>query len=174
MWNASKHDIRRCGDVMGCCSIGGVDTVRGSNIDKVYGEGQSPGKICVRSGRISKISYAVCACLFTLQIMVLNTDFPDTEGEQAATLNNNYLITHTNTCTYIYILFKKSNFYNKTFKRSYMFRTHDHPQGIYIVPCKSYNLKHSVNYFITLTRFCVSRTAYDSHTKTRHAATAPS
>jgi len=29
-----------------------------------------------------------------------------------------------------------------------MFRSHGHPQGAYIVPCESYNLKHSVNYFV--------------------------
>jgi len=32
-----------------------------------------------------------------------------------------------------------------------MFRSHDHPQGGYNVPCKSYDLKHSVNYFVMLT-----------------------
>jgi len=32
-----------------------------------------------------------------------------------------------------------------------MFRTHDHPQGVYVVPCKSYHLKHSVHYFVMLT-----------------------
>ena len=31
-----------------------------------------------------------------------------------------------------------------------MFRSHDHPQRAYIVPCYSYNLKHSVNYFVML------------------------
>jgi len=36
---------------------------------------------------------------------------------------------------YIYILFKKSKSYIKYLKRSYMFRSHDHPQGAYIVPC---------------------------------------
>ena len=32
-----------------------------------------------------------------------------------------------------------------------MFRSYDHPQGAYIVPCQSYNLKHLVNYFVMLT-----------------------
>jgi len=29
----------------------------------------------------------------------------------------------------------------KHLKRSYMFRSYDHPQGAYIVPCYSYSLK---------------------------------
>jgi len=48
------------------------------------------------------------------------------------------LITHTNTCThiYIYIYYLRSpKFTLKHLKRSYMFRSHDHPQGAYIVPC---------------------------------------
>ena len=32
-----------------------------------------------------------------------------------------------------------------------MFRSHDHPQKAYTVPCKSYNLKQSVNSFVMLT-----------------------
>jgi len=49
-----------------------------------------------------------------------------------------------------------------------MFRSHDHPQRAYIVPCYSYNLKHSVNYFVMLivvlwqhvVFLCVSRTLF--------------
>jgi len=44
-----------------------------------------------------------------------------------------YLITHANKCTYI--LFKNSKIYIKQLKRSYMFRSHYHPQGAYTVPC---------------------------------------
>ena len=55
-----------------------------------------------------------------------------------------YLITHTNTCTYAYYL-RSLKFTLKHLKRSYMFRSYDHPQGAYIVPCYSYNLKRSVN-----------------------------
>jgi len=44
-----------------------------------------------------------------------------------------YLITHINTRTYVYYLSLK--FTLKRLKRSYMFRSHDHPQGAYIVPC---------------------------------------
>jgi len=32
-----------------------------------------------------------------------------------------------------------------------MFRSYYHLQGAHILSCYSYNLKHSVNYFITLT-----------------------
>jgi len=45
-----------------------------------------------------------------------------------------YLITHTNTCAYIYNL-RSLKFTLKHLKRSYMFRSHDNPQGAYIVPC---------------------------------------
>jgi len=41
-------------------------------------------------------------------------------------------ITHTNTC--IYIKLRGLKFTLKHLKRSYMFRSHDHPQGAYIVP----------------------------------------
>ena len=66
------------------------------------------------------------------------------------------------------MLYKKSKIYIKTFKRSYMFRSHDHPHGAYTVPCYSYNLKHSVNYFVMLSLvlwqrvvfLCVSRTLF--------------
>ena len=46
-----------------------------------------------------------------------------------------YLIAHTNTCAHTYILFRSLKFTLKLLKRSYMFRTHDHPRGTYIVPC---------------------------------------
>jgi hypothetical protein len=62
-------------------------------MDKGYKGGQSPGERHVRSGPISKTLHAVCPFLFTLQVMALNTDFPDTEGEEAAYLNNNILVT---------------------------------------------------------------------------------
>jgi len=43
--------------------------------------------------------------------------------------------THTHTHTlYIYYL-RRPKFKLKHLKRSYMFRTYDHPQGAYIVPC---------------------------------------
>ena len=45
-----------------------------------------------------------------------------------------YLITHTNTCTYIYYL-RSLKFALEHLKRSYMFRSHDHRQGAYFVPC---------------------------------------
>ena len=51
-----------------------------------------------------------------------------------------YLITHTNTShiyiyIYIYIYYLRSlKFTLKHLKRSYMFRSHDHPQGAYTVP----------------------------------------
>ena len=72
-----------------------------------------------------------------------------------------YLITHTNTCTYIYIYYLRSlKFTLKHLKRSYMFRSHNHPQGAYIVLCWSYNLKHSVNYFVMLTWCCGSMSCF--------------
>ena len=51
-----------------------------------------------------------------------------------------YLITHTDTHThthiYIYIYNLRSlKFTLQHLKRSYMFRSHDHPQGAYIIPC---------------------------------------
>ena len=59
-----------------------------------------------------------------------------------------YLIRHTNKCThththththiyiYIYIYYSRSlKFSLKHLKRSYMFRSRDHPQGAFIVPC---------------------------------------
>jgi len=43
---------------------------------------------------------------------------------------------HTHIYTYIYIYYLRSlKFTLKHLKCSYMFRTHDHPQGAYIVPC---------------------------------------
>ena len=46
----------------------------------------------------------------------------------------NYLITHASTCTYISYL-RSAKFTIKHLKRSYMFQSHNHPQGAYIVPC---------------------------------------
>jgi len=37
-----------------------------------------------------------------------------------------------------------------------MFRSYDHPQGAYFVPCYSYSLKHSVIYFVILIWCCDS------------------
>jgi hypothetical protein len=48
----------------------------------------------------------------------------------------NYLSTHTLTNVHIYIYYSRSQkFTLKRFKRSYMFRSHDHPEGAYTVPC---------------------------------------
>jgi len=44
-----------------------------------------------------------------------------------------YVITHTNKCTYT--VFNNLKFILKYLKRSYMFRSYDHPQGAYFVPC---------------------------------------
>ena len=55
---------------------------------------------------------------------------------------------HTNKCTYI--VFNKLKFILKHLKRSYMFRSHDHHQGAYCVPCTS--------------AARLKWTAYDSHT----------
>ena len=47
-----------------------------------------------------------------------------------------YLITRTHTHTYVYVYNLISlKFTLKHLKRSYMMRSHDHPQGAYIVPC---------------------------------------
>ena len=44
--------------------------------------------------------------------------------------------THTHTHIYIYIYYLRSlKFTLKYLKPSYMFRSHNHPQGTYIVPC---------------------------------------
>ena len=75
------------------------------------------------------------------------------------TYHTGYLITHTNTCTFIYSL-RSLKFTLKHLKRSYMFQSHDCPQGAYIVPCQSYNLKHSVNYIIMLTWCCGSMSCF--------------
>ena len=40
---------------------------------------------------------------------------------------------HTDKCTYI--VFNNLKFILKRLKRSYMFRSYDHPQGAYFVPC---------------------------------------
>ena len=37
-----------------------------------------------------------------------------------------------------------------------MFRSHDHPHRAYIVPCLSYNLKHSVNYNFSKEQYMLS------------------
>jgi len=74
---------------------------------------------------------------------------------------------HTHTYIYIYYL-RSLKFTLKPLKRSYVFRSYDHPQGAYFVPCQSYNLKHTVNYFVMLTLvlwqrvvfLCVSRTVF--------------
>jgi len=42
-------------------------------------------------------------------------------------------------------------FTSKHLKRSYMFRSYDHPPGAHIVSCYSHILKQSVIYFVTLT-----------------------
>ena len=43
---------------------------------------------------------------------------------------------HTPTHAHIYTYYLRSlKFTLKHLKRSYMFRSHDHPQGAYIVPC---------------------------------------
>jgi hypothetical protein len=49
-------------------------------------------------------------------------------------LSSVYLITHTNKYTYIRYL-RSLKFTLKHSKRSYMFRSHDHPHGAYFVPC---------------------------------------
>jgi len=41
------------------------------------------------------------------------------------------------------MVFNKLKFTLKHLKRSYMFRSYDHSQGAYFVPCKSYSLKYS-------------------------------
>jgi len=52
------------------------------------------------------------------------------------TRTNTRTHTHTHTHTHIYIYALRSlKFTLKHLKRSYMFRSHDHPQGAYIVPC---------------------------------------
>jgi len=44
--------------------------------------------------------------------------------------------TPTNVYVYIYIYYLRNlKFTLKHLKRSYMFRSYDHPQGAYIVPC---------------------------------------
>jgi len=81
--------------------------------------------------------------------------------------SGDYLITQpAHAYIYIYIL-RSLKFTLKYLKRSYVFRSHDHPQGAYIVPCKNYNLKHSVNYFFMFLMLwqhvvflCVSRTLF--------------
>jgi len=63
---------------------------------------------------------------------------------------------------------RRLKFTLKHLKCSYMFQSYDHPQGAYSVPCWSYNLKHSVNYFVVLTLMlrqravfsCVSRALF--------------
>ena len=68
---------------------------------------------------------------------------------QSYSLNNKCTHTHTHThiyiyiyiCIYIYYL-RSLKFTLKHSKRSYMFRSHDHPQGTYIVPCQSYSLNN--------------------------------
>jgi len=50
--------------------------------------------------------------------------------------NSVELFNYTHTFIFIYLLFKKSKIYIKTFKCSYMFRSHDHHQVAYIVFAK--------------------------------------
>ena len=46
-----------------------------------------------------------------------------------------HMHTHTHTHIYIYVYYLRSLKFTLThLKRSYMFRSHDHPQGAYIVP----------------------------------------
>jgi len=50
-------------------------------------------------------------------------------------INLQYLSnTPTNAYIYIYIVFNNLKFTLKHLKRSYMFRSYDHPQGAYFVP----------------------------------------
>ena len=49
--------------------------------------------------------------------------------------------THTHTHTHTYVVFNNLKFTLKHLKRSYMFRSYDHPQGAYFVSCYSYSLK---------------------------------
>ena len=66
---------------------------------------------------------------------------------------------HICVCVYIYYL-RSLKFTLKHLKRSYMFRSHNHPQRAYIVPCESYNLKHLVNYFVMLKWCCGSMSCF--------------
>jgi len=66
--------------------------------------------------------------------LVMTSVFPNAVCHCLWFPNTGYLITHTNTCTHIYYL-RSPKFTIKHLKRSYMFRSHDHPQGAYIVPC---------------------------------------
>jgi len=52
--------------------------------------------------------------------------------------------------------FNNLKFTLKHLKRSYMFRSYDHPQGAYTVSCLSYSLKHSLIYIVTLSWCCDS------------------
>jgi hypothetical protein len=93
------------------------------------------------------------------------------------------LIINTNKCTFLYLWSLK--FTLKHLKCSYMFWSSDHPPGAYIVPCESYILEQSVNYFIISTWWCDSMSCVcmcvvpcaerktQTHTNTRHAATSP-
>jgi len=63
---------------------------------------------------------------------------------------------HTHIHIYIYNFLRSLKFTLKHLKRSYMFRSYDHPQEAYFVPCYSYSLKHSVIYFVILIWCCGS------------------
>jgi len=94
-----------------------------------------------------------------------NAEFADVEEWQTTSQQGvyetyiHYLITHNNTCTHTHThTHKRIHIFNlrslkcilKHLKRSYMSRSHDHPQRAYFVPCWSYNLKRPVNYLAML------------------------
>ena len=63
--------------------------------------------------------------------------------------------------------FNDLKFTLKHLKRSYIFRSHDHPQGTYIVPCEIYSLK-TLSGLHRLILNSIRLAQYK-----RHAATAP-
>jgi len=69
--------------------------------------------------------------------------------------------------------FNNLKFTLKHLKRSYMFRSHDRPQGAYIVPCLLAWESHTI-WHTTHTHSQAHSKQYTTHTQyTRHAATAP-
>ena len=70
--------------------------------------------------------------------LIFSESCNDISFPQVLSVTVSGFLTHTSTCTYIYIYIyylRSLKFTLKHLKCSYMFRSHAHPQGAYIVPC---------------------------------------
>ena len=78
-------------------------------------------------------------CLCTCKIVTYENSRNTFNNLHCCTVH--FVVYFSNTPTNAHIFFNNLKLTLKHLKRSYMFRSYDHPQGAYTVPCYSYSLK---------------------------------